>query len=102
MASSSSPSSSSSPPPPPKQQQQQQPEIFHCKPTPHCPNSPLPVLLYRNVLPYTRPLTEDLVRAAIEPNRWKHGGTFKHFGRAHFHSVNTSPLSPPFLFSWSY
>lgn len=76
---------------PPSSQPPQQPEVFYCKPNAHCPNSPLPVLVYRNVLPSTRPLTEEAVRAAIEPNHWKHGGTFKHFGNAHFHSVNLTP-----------
>lgn len=50
----------------------------------HCPNSSLPVLVYRNVLPEDH--TEESVRKAIEANDWMDGGTFRHFPKAHFHS----------------
>ncbi|KAI9746763.1 MAG: hypothetical protein M4579_007604, partial [Chaenotheca gracillima] len=71
----------SSHPPPPEQ--------YLFSPTPHVPNSPLPVLLYRSVLKPTG--TEDLtaasVRDQIEPNGWIQGGVFKTFRAHHFHSV---------------
>lgn len=60
-----------------------QPETYWTKPNQHCPNSKLPVLVYRNVLPDD--LTEDSVRSALEKNDWKHGGTFKHYPSAHYH-----------------
>jgi uncharacterized protein YjlB len=42
------------------------------------------VLVYRSVLPDD--LTEDSARKLVESNNWYHGGTFKHYPTAHFHS----------------
>ena len=53
--------------------------------TPHVPNSPLPVLVYRSVLPLDP--DPDKVCAKIEPNDWLKGGVFKHYPAHHFHSV---------------
>lgn len=51
------------------------PEQYILPPTPHVPNSPLPVLVYRNVLPPS--LTVDSVQKFIERNGWKRQvGTF--------------------------
>ena len=63
-----------------------QPEThFITQPTPHVPNSRLPVLIYRSVLPaYPTPET---VSSFIEPNNWIKGGVFKHYPAHHFHSV---------------
>ena len=61
-----------------------EPEVYWTKPNEHCPNSKLPVLVYRNVLPDD--LNEASVRSAFEKNEWQHGGTFKHYPTAHFHS----------------
>ncbi|KAH7357216.1 hypothetical protein BKA65DRAFT_222908 [Rhexocercosporidium sp. MPI-PUGE-AT-0058] len=53
--------------------------------TPHVPNSPLPVLVYRSALPVNP--TPESTCARIEPNKWLKGGVFKHVGTHHFHSV---------------
>ena len=54
-------------------------------PTQHVPNSPLPVLIYRNVLQGKN--SEDFMTETIEANGWLKGGTFKHYPTHHFHSV---------------
>lgn len=47
-------------------------ENFVLKPTPFAPNSPLPVVIYRNVLPHPR--TEDTVEAFLtRHSAWKKG-----------------------------
>ncbi|KAH8779008.1 hypothetical protein BGZ57DRAFT_761020 [Hyaloscypha finlandica] len=58
---------------------------FITKSTPHVPNSPLPVLVYRSVLP-ANPTPENIC-GAVEPNNWMKGGVFKHYPAHHFHSV---------------
>jgi len=62
------------------------PEAYYItKSSSHVPNSPLPVLVYRNVLPkHPSPHT---IRNAIEPNEWLQGGVFKRYSAHHFHSV---------------
>jgi uncharacterized protein YjlB len=62
----------------------QQPELYWAKPTPHCPNSKLPILVYRNVLP--EDLGIESTTKAFEANDWVRGGVFKHYPAAHFHS----------------
>lgn len=61
-----------------------QPEMYWVKPTIHCPNSKLPVLVYRNVLPAD--LSIESTTEALGSNEWVQGGVFKHFPTAHFHS----------------
>lgn len=61
------------------------PEVYFLKPTSHVPNSFLPVLIYRHVLP--EPLSEATAIEYFEKNQWSHGGTFKHFPQHHFHTV---------------
>ncbi len=93
------------------------PEEHHIHtPTPHVPNSRLPVLIYRTVLPLPPKQTEweeedttrsdstssnnpsdeegspapsaaDAARQAIERNHWYYGGIFKTYWAHHFHSV---------------
>ena len=81
------------------------PEQYALHPTTHVPNSPLPVLVYRQVLPFPdsdSSLTgsdgygsgssaatdaEEAMRRAIECNRWIKGGTFKTFWAHHFHTL---------------
>jgi len=65
----------------------QQPEVYWTKPTPHVPNSSLPILVYRGVLPAD--LSVDSATQTLEANNWMKGGVFKHFPTAHYHS-NTS------------
>ena len=68
----------------------QRPQTFHLSPTPHVPNSRLPVLVYRSAIP-TPSLPDSLSPAIaceiIEPNHWLKGGVFKHYPACHFHSV---------------
>jgi uncharacterized protein YjlB len=59
-------------------------QVYWTQPTAHCPNSKLPILVYRNVLPGD--LTEDSAQKLVEANNWYKGGTFKHYPTAHFHS----------------
>ncbi|KAF2169951.1 hypothetical protein M409DRAFT_64362 [Zasmidium cellare ATCC 36951] len=60
------------------------PELYWTKPTPHSPNSKLPVLVYRNVLPGDHSV--ESTSKAFEDNQWSKGGVFKHVPIAHFHS----------------
>ena len=60
-------------------------EVYFLKPTTHVPNSSLPVLIYRHVLP--DPLSEATAIEHLEKHQWSHGGTFKHFPQHHFHTV---------------
>jgi uncharacterized protein YjlB len=60
------------------------PEIHHINPTPHIPNSKLPVLVYRGALRGTTP--EETVHA-IEANDWLKGGRWKTYKTAHFHTT---------------
>lgn len=63
------------------------PESYVIPPTPHVPNSHLPVLVYRNALPDTSP---DGILSLIESNKWIKGGQWKgsltSIGIPHFHS----------------
>jgi uncharacterized protein YjlB len=61
------------------------PEAYHFSPTPHVPNSILPVLIYRNMLPANP--TAASTRDALEKNSWLQGGVFKTYRAHHFHSV---------------
>ncbi|KAH6682851.1 hypothetical protein B0J14DRAFT_133085 [Halenospora varia] len=62
------------------------PEQYYIKrSTPYVPNSPLPVLVYRSVLPPDPDPTSAC--ETIEPNNWFKGGVFKHYRSHHFHSV---------------
>lgn len=61
-----------------------EPEVYWTTPTAFCPNSKLPVLVYRNVLP--RELTVDSATKMIEANQWLKGGMFTHYPKHHFHS----------------
>ncbi|PSN75531.1 hypothetical protein BS50DRAFT_568165 [Corynespora cassiicola Philippines] len=59
------------------------PELLHIPPTPHIPNSSLPVLVYRQALatfPY------DAILSLLQQNGWKKGGQWKTYKTAHFHS----------------
>jgi uncharacterized protein YjlB len=60
-------------------------QYFIKRSTPHVPNSPLPVLIYRSALPSDA--TPTSVCETIEPNNWLKGGVFKHYGAHHFHSL---------------
>jgi uncharacterized protein YjlB len=64
----------------------QPPEQHSLPPTTHVPNSRLPVLIYRSVLP--SPQTPESVRTFIESNLWKQEGpVWGHYPAHHFHSV---------------
>lgn len=65
------------------------PETYFCTPTPHVPNSPLPVLVYRSVLLSApgRELSAETARATLEQNQWLQGGVFGHYPAHHYHSV---------------
>ncbi|OAX82122.1 hypothetical protein ACJ72_03526 [Emergomyces africanus] len=61
-----------------------QSERFYLQPTTYSPNSPLPVLLYRNVLP--RPHSASTTIEFLERNKkWEKRGIFGHHPTPHFH-----------------
>lgn len=60
-----------------------QPEQYFLPPTPHVPNSRLPILVYRNVLEDTSPRN---ILNTIEPNGWIKGGQWKTYKVPHFHT----------------
>lgn len=63
------------------------PEVHYLPPTDYVPNSPLPYLVYRNVLPM--PVTEESCKAFIERNGW-----VKTVRNAHYHKHwNSSGLA---------
>jgi uncharacterized protein YjlB len=62
------------------------PETYYLPPTVHVPNSPLPTLVYRNVLGEDD-LTAVSTRDVMEKNHWMQGGVFKTYKAHHFHSV---------------
>ena len=45
------------------------PDQFFLQPTAHSPNSPLPILLYRDVLP--APYSEESTTQFLEANDWE-------------------------------
>jgi uncharacterized protein YjlB len=61
------------------------PEAYYFAPTLHVPNSKLPALIYRKVLPPDP--TASNTREMIERNNWLQGGVFKTYRAHHFHSV---------------
>ena len=48
-----------------------EPETYYCAQTPFVPNSRLPTLVYRDVLP--RPHDEETTREFLEGNQWMRG-----------------------------
>lgn len=67
-----------------------EPETYFCAPTPHVPNSNLPVLVYRGVLdnaPGQDSPSAQSTQEQIEKHGWRKGGVFKTYWRHHFHSV---------------
>lgn len=58
---------------------------FINKPTVHVPNSPLPVLVYRTIVP--PPVTAESISSLIEAHSWLQGGIFKTYTAHHYHSV---------------
>jgi uncharacterized protein YjlB len=63
----------------------QNPEEYYLTPTPYVPNSRLPALVYRDVLPPNP--TPESTKEALEKNLWIRGGQFKTYWGHHFHSV---------------
>lgn len=48
-----------------------EPEVYHCGQTPFVPNSKLPILVYRDVLP--KPFSEEATKQFLEKNEWPYG-----------------------------
>lgn len=69
----------------PTQQTTTFPETYFLARTAHVPNSSLPVLLYRSVLPL--PYHQQSARRVLEANDWIQGGVFSHYPSHHYHSV---------------
>ncbi|KAI1386434.1 uncharacterized protein F4822DRAFT_316371 [Hypoxylon trugodes] len=59
------------------------PETHYFEQTTLVPNSKLPVLIYRDVLP--QPYSEEKTQAFLEKNQWLKGGTWGAVPRHHFH-----------------
>ncbi|KAI1442736.1 hypothetical protein F5Y02DRAFT_395448 [Annulohypoxylon stygium] len=60
-----------------------EPETYYLEPTQFVPNSKLPVLVYRNVLP--QPYDEITTQVFLERNQWLKGGTWGAIPKHHFH-----------------
>ncbi|PGH15014.1 hypothetical protein AJ79_02694 [Helicocarpus griseus UAMH5409] len=58
-------------------------ERFYLQPTTYSANSPLPVLLYRNVLP--SPRSQSGTSEFLQEGGWEDRGTFGHIATPHFH-----------------
>ncbi|KAK1477621.1 hypothetical protein CTAM01_15139 [Colletotrichum tamarilloi] len=58
-------------------------ECYLLSSNPDAPNSPLPVIHYRNVLP--EPRNEESVTEFLTRNRWEKRGTWGHIPIRHFH-----------------
>ncbi|PGH09170.1 hypothetical protein GX51_00924 [Blastomyces parvus] len=58
-------------------------ERFYLQPTKYSPNSVLPVLLYRSVLP--SPYSAGTTTEFLEENGWEKRGIFGHYPTPHFH-----------------
>ncbi|KAL1964456.1 hypothetical protein VTN77DRAFT_6882 [Rasamsonia byssochlamydoides] len=59
------------------------PEQHFIPPNKHALNSPLPVLIYRDVLPL--PLSEEKTTSFLEANEWVKKGVWGHIPVRHFH-----------------
>lgn len=59
------------------------PEQHTIKPNKHAPNSDLPILIYRDVLPL--PLSEEKTTTFLEANEWTKKGVWGHIPYRHFH-----------------
>ncbi|KAL4921394.1 hypothetical protein BDW62DRAFT_208393 [Aspergillus aurantiobrunneus] len=59
------------------------PNTYHLPQTEHTPNSRLPVLHYKNVLPLPR--TEDEVTRFLTAHKWEKRGTWGPIWESHFH-----------------
>ncbi|KAL2830437.1 hypothetical protein BJY01DRAFT_240376 [Aspergillus pseudoustus] len=58
-------------------------DTYFLSPTAHAPNSLLPVIHYRDVLPH--PLSEEGVTKFLTANKWEKRGTWGHIPIRHFH-----------------
>ncbi|KAG8406566.1 hypothetical protein J3459_018651 [Metarhizium acridum] len=58
-------------------------QCYYLPPNSDVPNSPLPVLHYRGVLPSDA--TEDMVTKFLTANTWEKRGAWGHIGIRHFH-----------------
>ncbi|XEV01474.1 hypothetical protein FSHL1_006761 [Fusarium sambucinum] len=58
-------------------------EVYYFEQTEFVPNSRLPLLVYRNVLP--QPLSEKSAKVFLENNQWFKGGAWGPVPRHHFH-----------------
>ncbi|KAJ5601252.1 hypothetical protein N7510_010786 [Penicillium lagena] len=61
-----------------------EPEQYFLDPTPHVPNSRLPILVYRNAILDPSPRK---ILNIIEPNGWLKGGQWKAYKVPHFHAA---------------
>ncbi|UPX09313.1 uncharacterized protein EKO05_0000004 [Ascochyta rabiei] len=59
------------------------PEVHFLRPTPHCPNSQYPVLIYRNVIPEPQDETETSI--FLQRYGWVKKGTWGAITIKHFH-----------------
>ncbi|KAH8592342.1 hypothetical protein B0O99DRAFT_630326 [Bisporella sp. PMI_857] len=60
-----------------------EPETYYIEPTEYAPNNPMPVLVYRAVLP--KPITEENASTFLEANNWEKRGTWGSIEIRHFH-----------------
>lgn len=60
-----------------------EPELHYVIPTPHVPNSRLPIIIYRGVL---KGFEYDDIIELMQRNGWKKGGQWKTYKTAHYHT----------------
>lgn len=73
------------------------PEQYMIPPNKYAPNSRLPILLYRDILPL--PLSEEKTTIFLEANDWEKRGVWGHISVRHFHP-NTHECYGPVPSPW--
>ncbi|WPG98621.1 Hypothetical protein R9X50_00141400 [Acrodontium crateriforme] len=68
------------------------PEVYWTPPSVYAPNSLLPVLVYRNVVPADQ--GQDAIQKLIEANHWEKRGVWGHIAHAHYHSLTAECYAP--------
>ncbi|TFY74687.1 hypothetical protein EWM64_g9325 [Hericium alpestre] len=66
------------------------PQPFYLNPTPLVPNSPYPLLVYRDAFP--KDVGPDAIAARFEQNAWIRQWTYGMYDRSHYHSTTHEAL----------
>ena len=66
------------------EQSPKRPEVYFLPPTPRMPNSHLPLLIYRGIVPPSE-FSVEQIKERLENNHWGIGGVFPAYCERHFH-----------------